>query len=423
MAVAVGAMDVPAVPGTGVQTLKVTSVPFKPLAVKLFGASAEPEHSEGYFDEWQAFSLGFASDLDDPAEYALIEGSRSVGVHSFQNAGSSNWDDILYASIHTEYATTPDIEIKIRSWDCFGWTFDLIPISGNTPAFRIYYVAYSGITLSRKTGAIVLPASGAGVDVELGFEPQIVEFLVFHNTVRDHFWRMGVATPDFQGFETFHAYEFGSGTVPGNGGGSDHGVGLISDLGGIVTFQPTGFRLDGVPPDDITIYYLALADPDPAAGFWAGSSAWPTTPTDFTTGFQPQAVTALHTGGKNGDRLGRIGHGAKDDQGNSGAIFGQVFTLNPADPIGFIGAGNDKRGEATLTDSGVAVLYQEDGTTLATQDATFAADGFQLSGSDPGPHPEDVLLTAVATSEAPQCESVVSFSFTRSPVGSQTQPR
>jgi hypothetical protein len=413
MAVAVGHIDVPAISaGAGPQTLVYNALPWKPQAVKMWGTSSEPSHTvDTYFDAWQAFSVGFATD-DFTAQYAMIEGARSVGDHSFQNAGSSSWDDILYGSIHTEYETTPDITVAIRSWDCFGWTFTVAPVgTAAKPAFRLYFIAYSGKTLSRKAGQVTVPASGAGATVTVGFEPQLIEFMSYYNPVRDKHWRGGAATPDFQGFETFHAYEFGSGVTPGNGGGYQNGTGMICDLGiTVASFDATGFTLAGVPPADLTFQYLALADPDASAGFWAGASSWPTVSTDYTTGFQPEAVTALHTGGKNGDRLGRVGFGAVDKDGNAGAIFGQVFTGNPADPTGVFSTGDDHRGEATLTDSSLAILYQTDGSTLATQDVTFDTTKITLSGSDPGSHPEHVLLTAVATSEPAHCVSVVSAS-------------
>ncbi len=131
------------------------------------------------------------------------------------------------------------------------------------------------------------------------------------------------------------------------------------------------------------------------------------------TGFRPQAIACLHSGGKNGDRYARAGAGGVDSDANAGAIFTDYWTQLPADPTGLVGTNLDHRGRAHLTDASLAILYDESGTVLATQDVTAITDtGFSLSGSDlPDGNPQDVILIAYAEGSVPiHCVSVVSAS-------------
>lgn len=416
MAVQVGYIDMPVVPPATPTQKVFAGLPWKPLAAQFWGAH---QAADGIVDAFQAFSRGFATDAGD--QVAIGEGCKSVGTRSFQTAGSSDWDPLnshtipgIYAFVQYEFENTPDAFVMIDSWDCFGWSFTILPISaaGSDP-FRLYYIAYSSVTLERKAGAVLVPASGAGATVNCGFQPALIETQTAYNPTRSKYYRGGVKTASFQGFRAFNAYEFGSGPTPGNGGGFAGGTGAIDDLGITCAITGTGFTLSGVPPVDVIVQYLALNDTDPDAGFWAGSTAWPTSSDHVTgPGFQPNAVTALHSGGKNGDRFGRVGYGATDDTPDAGAIFGEVWTDNVADPTGFFGTGHDKRAQAQKTNGPVAFVYGEDETTLASQNVTFNTDGFTLSGSTlPDANAADLILTAVrCPGIGVPCPTVVSAS-------------
>jgi hypothetical protein len=418
MAAWVGYVDVPA--ETSPIFVTISGLPFKPRAIRFFAGF--PRTLDGWQSDTQTFSSGLAT-VDGAqvvaacgADHLIIEGNPALG--SLQSAGSNVFSPFVDAFIQSAFwELGPGILINLTSWNCDGVTLIVGGSLASVPAFRLYYVAYSGQTLLVQAGQVTVPASGAGVHVVVGFQPQLIEFQSFISQ-RASFFRGGAATPTFQGYQLFGGYDTISSITTNNGGFSGYGTGTINDYGiSVSAFTADGFTLSGVPPANAVVQYLAYADADSDAGFWAGQADWPVGSTAFhAAGFIPHAVGVLYSGGNNGDRYARGGYGAASLDGtvqHAAAIDSLLATTAPWDPTGIFTNGSDIHGTGQETDLYVAQAHEIDGSLISEQAITFDTLGFTLSGAGtiPGSEgPTKILATAVRTSIADHCVSLVGLS-------------
>lgn len=402
----VGYVDVPARAAfAGNFQIIVNTLPWKPGALRLWTMGESPD---GYHGSEARLSVGYS---DGTSEGELAVGARSIGtisgIGNVQSAGT-NFNDFLAASIFNDAfdAYSAELNVSVRSLDCYGMTFDILPSGvAATRAYRFYYLAMSGITLRRKVGFATLPLDGSGVVVTgLGFQPQYLEVLSSKRVVdvKTPFgvgseMNMGVACGGFQGYEQWRGIDVPFGGY--NGAVFANGAGQLSSLGGVLaSFDADGFTLTGTPPAGADVHFLYLALEDSGGDFWADQVGWPTPATTYTPGFQADVVSAFMSGGVGSEARGGIG--AVDAAGDAGAIFNHIF------PTG-TGAEMAQVSDGALLELWDGGAFLADQTVTAIGATTFDLDGGFYGGAG---GPVSMILTAMRTSQGEACPTIVSAS-------------